>query len=193
VTLQSPSGPAGRAFSFVGGTDGTWRITRSSAVIGAALPEASRVDVIESMVASPPPGALWVLRGVTSNERYVTRPERQLLVARQPPLGRPEAACAALIPIRKSASWWDLTQDERREILETRSEHIKIGLRYLPAVARRLHHSRDLGEPFDFITWFEYSPEHAMRFEELVGHLRASEEWKYVDREVDVRLVRGAL
>jgi len=63
-------------------------------------------------------------------------------------------------------------------------------LRYLPAVARRLHHSRDLGEPFDFLTWFEYAPEHSAAFEELVVRLRASEEWKYVDREVDIRLVR---
>jgi hypothetical protein len=30
--------------------------------------------------------------------------------------------------------------------------HDKTGLRYLPEVARRLHHSRDLGEPFDFLT-----------------------------------------
>jgi len=48
-----------------------------------------------------------------------------------------------------------LTQDERREIFEERSRHIATGLEYLPAVARRLHHSRDLGGPFDFLTWFE--------------------------------------
>jgi hypothetical protein len=40
-------------------------------------------------------------------------------------------------------------------------------MEYLPAVARRLHHSRELGEPFDFLTWFEYAPEHADAFEEL--------------------------
>ena len=116
-----------------------------------------------------------------------------MLVAKQPALGRPEAVCAALIPIRKSEAWWDLTQDERREIFETRSEHIKTGLRYLPEVARRLRHSRDLGEPFDFLTWFEYAPEYSAAFEELVVSLRASEEWKYVDREVDIRLVRDVV
>ena len=63
-------------------------------------------------------------------------------------------------------------------------------LRYLPAVARRLHHGYDLGEPFDFLTWFEYAPTHADAFEDLVAALRAAEEWKYIEREVDVRLVR---
>src|SRR5207302_1086834 len=129
----------------------------------------------------------------TSNERYVTRAERQLLVAKQPALGRPEAVQAALIPIRKSNAWWELTQDERRELLEERSEHIKTGLRYLPAVARRLYHSRDLGEPFDFLTWFEFAPERSADFDELVLRLRASEEWKYVDRELDIRLVRDTV
>jgi chlorite dismutase len=96
-----------------------------------------------------------------------------------------------MIPMSKSVEWWALTQDERREIFESRSAHIATGLRYLPAVARRLHHGRDLGEPFDFITWFEYAPAHASAFEELLEALRRSEEWKYVVREVDVRLVRA--
>ncbi len=55
-------------------------------------------------------------------------------------------------PIRKSEAWWSLPQDERRANFEERSRHIATGLKYLPAVARRLLHSRDLGEPFDFLT-----------------------------------------
>jgi hypothetical protein len=46
------------------------------------------------------------------------------------------------------------------------------GIVYLPAVARRLHHCRDLHEPFDFLTWFEYPPEYSAAFEELVVRLR---------------------
>jgi hypothetical protein len=61
---------------------------------------------------------------------------------------------------------------------------------YLPAVARRLHHGRDLGEPFDFLTWFEFPPEHATAFEELVWRLRETEEWTYAEREIDLRLAR---
>jgi hypothetical protein len=78
-----------RMFTFVGGVTGAWRIVRTDAVIGEPLPEAPRAEVVNSLIASPPPRALWLLRGVTSNERYVTRGERQMLVAKQPALGRP--------------------------------------------------------------------------------------------------------
>jgi len=111
-------------------------------------------------------------------------------VRAQPPLARPDSTRAALIPVKKSAAWWALTQDERRAIFEERSAHIAIGLGYLPAIARRLHHGRDLGEPFDFLTWFEFAPADVGRFDELVARLRATVEWKYVEREVDVRLSR---
>jgi hypothetical protein len=97
-----------------------------------------------------------VLRGVTSNERYVSRHEQEALEAVQQPLGRPGCTRAVLIPITKSAAWWELPQDERRAIFEERSGHIATGLQYLPAIARRLHHGRDLGEPSDFLTWFEF-------------------------------------
>lgn len=136
-------------------------------------------------------GQSWVLRGVASHLRYTTAAEGGALALRQASLGRVDATRAALIPIRKSPAWWALAQDERRAIYEERSRHTTIGLEYLPEIARRLHHSRDLGEPFDFLTWFEFAPEHEGRFDELLARLRASEEWIYVDREVDIRLDRA--
>jgi Chlorite dismutase len=175
--------------AFAGGAQGPRRVVSIAAVAGPALEVVERVAVIEGDGA-PPAGAAWVLRGVTSNARYTTRAEQAALAAVQPPLGRCEATCAALIPVRKSETWWALAQDERRAILEARSHHIALGLAHLPAVARRLHHGRDLGEPFDFVTWFEYAPAHAAAFEALVASLRATEEWRYVEREVDVRLER---
>ena len=84
-----------------------------------------------------------------------------------------------------------MAKSERRRIFEEQSHHIAIGLEYLPAIARRLHHSRELREPFDFLTWFEYAPEHSDEFEQLVLRLRNTEEWHYVDREIDIRLVRS--
>ena len=63
-------------------------------------------------------------------------------------------------------------------------------MKVLPAVARKLYHSRELGEPFDFLTWFEYAPAHATAFEDLLAALRATEEWRFVVREVDIRLER---
>jgi chlorite dismutase len=179
-------------FTFVGGDFGTWRVAGIAPVIGEPLAHVTRVAIVNRSLDSLPSGAKWVLRGVASHERYVTRDEHELLAAKTPPLGRTEATCAALIPIKKSASWWELAQDERRSIFEARSEHIRVGLQYLPAVARRLHHCRDLGEPFDFLTWFEYAPSDSNAFEELVGRLRRTDEWTYVEREVDIRLIRGA-
>lgn len=175
---------------FVAGPQGQWRIERIAPVRGEGLPPAPRLARIEGAQGNG--GGIWTLRGTTSNERYVTRAEKEALRAVQPPLGRPDSTRAALIPVRKFTAWWDLAQDERRRILEERSRHISIGLRYLPAVARRLYHCRDLGEPFDFLTWFEYAEADAERFEELVGELRRSPEWEYVEREVDVRLSRRA-
>lgn len=181
---------AGRYFTFIGGAHGWWRVTRIAPVAGDGLPIVSRVDVINDDVNALPSGASWLLRGITSFERYLTQREKEQLIASQPPLARPEATCAALIPVKKAAAWWQLPQDERRAIFEDRSSHIATGLKYLPAIARRLHHCYDLEEPFDFLTWFEYAPAHSDAFEELVARLRATEEWHYVEREVDVRLVR---
>ena len=179
-----------RCYTFIAGETGRWRISSIQAVIGESLLAAPCLDIQNTNLQVPPIGSRWLLRGVTSNQRYVTRAEQSSLVATQAGLGRPEATCAALVPITKTAAWWTLTQDERREIFEARSAHIATGLRYLPAIARRLHHSRDLGEPFDFLTWFEYAPSDTAAFDELVAALRATEEWKYVEREVDIRLVR---
>ena len=63
--------------------------------------------------------------------------------------------------------------------------------KYLPAIARKLYHCKDIGQPFDFLTWFEYAPENARAFENLVIALRQTEEWLYVDREIDIRLVKA--
>ena len=180
-----------RLFSFVGGRTGAWNIQRQATVVGDPLPKAECIDVLSGPVNTT--GSSWTLRGITSNERYVERSEKEQLVTRQQGLGRPEARCAAPIPIRKNAAWWSLTQDERRSIFENQSRHIQIGLTFLPAIARRRHHCRDVSEdePFDFLTWFEYAPRYKNDFELLVAELRASEEWRYVDREIDIRLSRA--
>jgi hypothetical protein len=182
------SSPTSRLVTFAAGNAGPWRIREIRPVIGPTLESAPCLAVLASDDA--PPGATWQLRGITSNERYVTRAEKTALQSVSPPLGRGDAVCGALIPIRKNAAWWALTQDERRAIFEDRSQHIQIGLRSLPAVARRLHHCRDLGpdEPFDFLTWFEFAPADEPQFDALLGALRGTEEWRYVEREVEVRL-----
>lgn len=182
---------AGTVTQVIAGGAGRWRITGIVAVRGESLGAAEGLTVVEGVVPAPERAKIWRLRGVASNLRYATKAEQQVLAAASPPLARPEADCGALIPIRKTAAWWALAQDERRAILADRSRHVEIGSRYVPAIARRLLHCRDLGEPFDFLTWFEFNREHKSAFADLLGELRASEEWRFIDREVEVRLERG--
>jgi chlorite dismutase len=174
---------------FRGGGDGAWQVTRQAPLRGDALAPVPHLAIAPSaeLVAASPTAA-WQLTGVASYVRYVERDEKTALGARQAGLGRSEADCAALIPIEKSAAWWDLTQDERRQIFEEKSHHIAGSLKYLPAIARQLYHCRDLGEPFDFLTWFEYAASDAALFEDLVGELRRTAEWTFVTREIDFRL-----
>jgi chlorite dismutase len=180
-------------YAFVAGERGNWQVSSVTAVCGEPLrasPALDRRPAAEAPSALQAPVA-WALYGVISNTRYATRSEVSTLRQRQEGLGRPAATRAALIPIKKSVAWWDLAQDERRAIFEETSHHTAIGLDYLPAVSRQLFHCRDIGEPFDFLTWFEYAPEDAAAFEHLVERLRATREWTYVEREVDVRLERA--
>jgi hypothetical protein len=184
--------------SFVAGATGEWLVQGVRAIVGEPLPMTAALGrlegstFVESGMGTSGPGGVpaptWVLRGVRSNERYIERAEKTQLGAVQEGLGRPASRLAALIPLRKNAAWWDLPQDERRAIFEAKSRHIAIGSQFLPAIARRLYHGRDLGEPFDFLTWFEFAPADAEAFDDLLGRLRETEEWRYVDREVEVRL-----
>lgn len=181
-----------RLFSFMGGDTGPWRVAEMKALVGQPLPTARRLAIAPGSEAQSDSKEAWVLRGITSNERYVDRGERSQIVSKLLGLGRPEATCAALIPIRKNEAWWALTQEERLNIFRAQSHHTQIGLQAFPELARRLHHCRDLSEhePFDFLTWFEYEPAQEAKFNQLLAGLRAIPEWKYVEREVDIRLVR---
>lgn len=178
-----------RIVDFIGGESGPWAVRKLTPIIGESLPKVDFISIIPSSSDNPKEG-LWRIRGVRSNLRYTEKSEESTLLSVQADLGRPEARLAALIPIRKSETWWKLAQDERREIFEADSGHIKRGLKYLPAIARRLFHCRDFEEQFDFMTWFEYSSKDSDLFEELVAELRETQEWKYVERELDIRLIK---
>ncbi len=180
-----------RLFSFVGGAKGPWQVTSTRTIVGEPLTPVERIAVVSGDQALPS-HAKWILRGVTSNERYTTHAEKRQLSERQASLGRTEARHAALIPLRKNAAWWALSQDDRRSLFEEHSKHIAIGLKYLPAIARRLHHCRDLAEqePFDFLTFFDFADVDSVAFDELLAELRKGAEWEFVDREVEIRMIR---
>ncbi len=175
--------------AFVAGTEGLWRIDGILAPKGDTLPPAARLAVVDGDGAEGAEGR-WALRGMVAHGESTHEAEDEALVAKQEPLGRPEARCAALIAVRKSPAWWALSLEERRAVVEDRSHHTAVGLEYLPAIARRMHHAHELNEPFDVLSWFEYAPADQDAFDELVGRLRDTAEWSFVEREVDVRVTR---
>ncbi|MCW2120858.1 chlorite dismutase family protein [Flavobacterium sp. 7A] len=176
-------------FDFIGGKTGDWKVLKTTTLIGDSLPNVTHIDKMQSSFINRFEGT-WSLKGVISSLRYTEKEENEKLKAKQPDLGRKKATYAAFIPIKKNEAWWNLAQDERRKIMENQSKHIQHGMKYLPAIARQLFHSRDIDEPFDFLTWFEFAPEDEPAFNELLGIMRQSEEWKYVEREIDIRMVR---
>lgn len=176
---------------FRGQDAGAWVCTSHRTLVGEDIPAASHMDM-RAQPGPETPAPAFLLLGVVSNLRYTTAAEAERLVANSAGLGRAHATRGVLIPIRKTPAWWALAQDERRFIYEEQSRHTSIGLKHLPAVARRLHHSRDFSEPFDFLTWFEFAPEHEAQFDDLLAELRASLEWSYVEREVELRYTRAA-
>jgi hypothetical protein len=95
-----------RLVRFVGGKTGIWRVLAIHPVQGDVLLPVERIAVCRGEEPSPLESK-WTLSGVISNIRYVERPEQQELTLKQAPLGQSEATMAALIPIRKTAAWWN--------------------------------------------------------------------------------------
>jgi len=182
--------PNPRAFSFIGGDSGNWSVASQRTLLGEPIANVSHVEMVAGARPDMPPGAAWMLRGVATNDRYTTASEKAELLRLQMPVGRASSTRSALILMRKSPAWWALAQDERRAILEEQSHHIAIGMRYLPAVSRRLLHCRDFGtdEPFDFIGFLDYAAADEPAFDEMVAQLRATREWTFMEREIDIRL-----
>ncbi|MCZ8318830.1 MAG: chlorite dismutase family protein [Silanimonas sp.] len=175
--------------AFIGGDEGPWRITAQTTFRGEALPSADRLAWSRTATRHAA-GKAWSLVGFSSNLRYASRVDVADLRRAELRLPRREATFAALIPIRKSQAWWRMAQDEREQIFRRDSQHSAIGQAHAGHIARKLFHARDLGGPFDFLTWFEFEPEAAGRFDALLSSLRATPEWEYVDREVELRLIR---
>ncbi len=134
------------------------------------------------------------LGGLTGHVLYTDEEPRRTLGAASASESGPSAV---LIPIRKSAQWWAMAQDERSRCFHGKGEtkgHYAIGLDYAPKIFRRLYHARYLpGAEWDFLTYFEFPSESADIFRKLLGELRDPQlnpEWAFVERELEVWLTK---
>ncbi len=112
-----------RLVTFVGGRTGSWTVIKQTTIVGDPLAEIQGLDIVNAPVGALPNGATLILRGVTSNERYATREEKDQLLATQATLGLPAAPQGALIPIRKNAKWWTLSERQSRSAGLARTVH----------------------------------------------------------------------
>jgi chlorite dismutase len=83
---------------------------------------------------------------------------------------------AIVVPIKKSADWWNLTPEQRLKEIET---HTHPTLQYLVNVKRKLYHSTGIADT-DFITYFETNDLGA--FNNLMISLASVPENKYHTR-----------
>lgn len=142
----------------------------------------------------PIPPLFWDrrLEGVTGHLGYTDAASKAELAAisvgERQPLG-------VLIPIRKSAAWWSMAQDERQAHFTPAKGHTAIGMKFADRIYRKLYHARDLpGSPWDFLTWFEFESAHADDFRALLAALRdpaQNPEWEFVERESEIWLTRA--
>jgi hypothetical protein len=180
-----------------------YRVQKVAAVNGSSPPligsgwSVARIES-ESPV-DPVADGLFTLRGVTQHLHYTTAEQQADLGARSRAELEPSAdTTAVLIPIRKSAAWWQLAQDRRHAHFQHTPQsagHTTIGSPYVERVFRRLYHSRylDPGLPYDFLTYFEFHASDAPLFERLLAELRDPErnpEWSYVEAEYEIWMTK---
>jgi hypothetical protein len=155
---------------FIAGDTGDLLVERITAICGESLPEAKSLLRVEGSEFVAAPGAVFTLDGVRSHERYVERAERDSAGGRS---RGPRAPGQPLCSADSHPEVRGRGGRSRRTSGAPSSRHARItpevGLRYLPAIARRLYHSRDLGGPFDFLTFFEFGEADASAFDDLLG------------------------
>jgi len=81
---------------------------------------------------------------------------------------------AIVIPVRKTAEWWNLSNEEQLELMRG---HIEPTLEYLDRVRRQLYHASGLDD-VDFITYFE--TDDLVAFNDLYRDLQSIPEYRYV-------------
>lgn len=93
------------------------------------------------------------LVGVTKALNYITKQKSETLNAGlfAATYTDPPPRFAIMIPVKKNAEWWNMSDAQRLKEIET---HTAPTLQYLVNVKRKLYHSTGLSDT-DFITYFE--------------------------------------
>jgi chlorite dismutase len=94
-----------------------------------------------------------VMHGMTKKANYVPGMPDNLKAELKTPSEPGSQPYVIVIPIRKDADWWSLSQEQRAVMMQ---EHTEASLPYHKTVKRKLYHSTGLDD-LDFITYFETS------------------------------------
>lgn len=138
-------------------------------------------------------------RGVTQHLHYTGKEDKEkLTVESRLPVTASAETTAVMIPIRKSAAWWALTQDQRQAFFhktKTSAGHTQVGLPFAGKIFRKLYHSRYTGTPlpYDFVTYFEFPTELTADFKQLLAQLRdpkTNPEWESVELEFEIWMTK---
>src|SRR5438093_11915783 len=138
--------------TFAGGSSGLWRVERIEAVRGAAA-FPSRTACCDRRARRKDPGGLRLDPARGNKQRTLRRRRRARRAGRPPAVPRAAGGDVAR-PLREDLLSLLLRQVPpafRIRDGDERSARTRIGLEYLPAVARRLHHGRDLAEEFEAV------------------------------------------
>lgn len=117
-----------------------------------------------------------LMHGLTKKANYVPGFPDQLKADLKVTSDPGQKPYAIVVPIRKSADWWGLDQEQRAAMMQ---EHTEATLPYLKTVKRKLYHSSGLDD-LDFITYFETSK--LEDFHSLVLALEKVKEFQYTRR-----------
>jgi len=143
--------------------------------------------------------SLFAVQATIQHLVYTSGEQRNELVARS---SKGSGPLAVIIPLRKTDAWWALAQDERQAFFVPGKHgrgHAAIGFPYADRIFRRLYHARYAApataraERWDFVTYFEFTPDDEGLFRSLLGELRdpaINPEWAFVEREMEIWTTR---
>lgn len=94
-----------------------------------------------------------IFSGLTKKSNYVPGMPDNLKAELKLPSEPGPKPYVIVIPIRKDADWWSLSQEQRGAMMQ---EHTEAALPYSKTVKRKLYHATGLDD-LDFITYFETS------------------------------------